>query len=90
MEQAAIQTVERSRQKESTPRDKNNLLILPIPAYLQQQTPRIPLLPYTTERNQKQRRSQRSLSPPHKKADESERYREHDKIEDTIWSEIPM
>ncbi|KAA6371745.1 MAG: hypothetical protein EZS28_032728 [Streblomastix strix] len=40
--------------------------------YLQQQTPRIPLLPYTTERNQQQRQSQRSISPPHKKADESE------------------
>ncbi|KAA6371664.1 MAG: hypothetical protein EZS28_032809 [Streblomastix strix] len=48
------------------------MLIPPIPAYLQQQTSRIPLLPYTTERNQQQRQSQKSISPTHKRADESE------------------
>ncbi|KAA6388044.1 MAG: hypothetical protein EZS28_016433 [Streblomastix strix] len=48
------------------------MLIPSIPAYLQQQTPRIPPLPYTTERNQQQRQSQRSISPTQKKADESE------------------
>ncbi|KAA6357565.1 MAG: hypothetical protein EZS28_046909, partial [Streblomastix strix] len=47
------------------------MLIPPIPAYPQQQTPQIPLLPYTTEKNQQQRQSQRSISPTHKKADES-------------------
>ncbi|KAA6375226.1 MAG: hypothetical protein EZS28_029250 [Streblomastix strix] len=48
------------------------MLIPPIPAYLQQRTPRIPLLPCTTERNQEQIQSQRSTSPTHKRADESE------------------
>ncbi|KAA6401435.1 MAG: hypothetical protein EZS28_003033 [Streblomastix strix] len=72
MEQAATQTVERPQQSTTSARSVQNLLIPPIPAYPQQQTPRIPLLPYTTERNQQQRQSQRSISPPHKKADESE------------------
>ncbi|KAA6390366.1 MAG: hypothetical protein EZS28_014108 [Streblomastix strix] len=72
MEQASIQTVERSRQSTTSIRNVHNLLIPPIPAYTQQQTPRMPLLPYTTERNQQQRQSQRSISPSHKKADESE------------------
>ncbi|KAA6379285.1 MAG: hypothetical protein EZS28_025187 [Streblomastix strix] len=48
------------------------MLIPPIPAYSQQQTPRIPLLPYPTEKNQQLRQSQRSISPTHKRADESE------------------
>ncbi|KAA6366809.1 MAG: hypothetical protein EZS28_037666 [Streblomastix strix] len=48
------------------------MLIPPMLAYPQQQTPRIPQLPYTTERNQEQRHSQRSISPTHKRADESE------------------
>ncbi|KAA6370373.1 MAG: hypothetical protein EZS28_034100, partial [Streblomastix strix] len=72
MEQAAIQTVEGSRQGTTSIRSVQNLLIPPIPAYPQQQTPRIPLLPYATERNQQQGQSQRSISPPYKKADESE------------------
>ncbi|KAA6370514.1 MAG: hypothetical protein EZS28_033959 [Streblomastix strix] len=71
-EQVAIQTVERSRQGTTSMRSVQNLLIPLIPAYPQQQTPRILLLPYTTERNQQQRQSQRSISPPHKKADESQ------------------
>ncbi|KAA6365066.1 MAG: hypothetical protein EZS28_039409 [Streblomastix strix] len=72
MEQAAIQTVERPRQSATSARSVHNLLIPPIPAYPQQQTPPIPLLPYTTERNQQQRQSQRSKSLIHKSADESE------------------
>ncbi|KAA6357974.1 MAG: hypothetical protein EZS28_046499, partial [Streblomastix strix] len=72
MEQATTQTVERPRQSTTSIRSVHNLLIPPIPAYPQQQIPRIPLLPYTTERNQEQRQSQRSISPTHKKADESE------------------
>ncbi|KAA6370587.1 MAG: hypothetical protein EZS28_033887 [Streblomastix strix] len=72
MEQAATQTVERPRQSTTSIRSVHNMLIPLIPAYPQQQTPRIPLLPYTTERNQQQRQSQRSISPPHKKAEESE------------------
>ncbi|KAA6398279.1 MAG: hypothetical protein EZS28_006199 [Streblomastix strix] len=72
MEQAAAQTVERPQQSTTSARSVQNLLISPIPAYPQQQAPRIPLLPYITERNQQQRPSQRSVSPPHKKADESE------------------
>ncbi|KAA6373365.1 MAG: hypothetical protein EZS28_031107 [Streblomastix strix] len=72
MEQAAIQTVERPRKSATSIRSVNNMLIPLIPAYSQQQTSRIPLLPYTTERNQQQRQSQRSISPTHKRADESE------------------
>ncbi|KAA6364534.1 MAG: hypothetical protein EZS28_039938, partial [Streblomastix strix] len=72
MEQATIQTAERQRQSTTSIRSVYNLLIPSISAYPQQQTSRIPLLPYTTERNQQQRQSQRSISPPHKKADESE------------------
>ncbi|KAA6357744.1 MAG: hypothetical protein EZS28_046729, partial [Streblomastix strix] len=72
IKQAAVQTVERPRQSATSIRSVQNLLIPPIPAYPQHQTPRIPLLPFTTERNQQQRQSQRSISPPHKKADESE------------------
>ncbi|KAA6364010.1 MAG: hypothetical protein EZS28_040463, partial [Streblomastix strix] len=72
MEQAAIQTVKRLRQCATTTRSVHNMLIPPIPAYSQQQTSRIPLLPYTTERNQSQRQSQTSISPTHKRADESE------------------
>ncbi|KAA6393840.1 MAG: hypothetical protein EZS28_010630 [Streblomastix strix] len=72
MEQAAKQTVERPRQSTTSSRSLYNMLIPPIPAYSQQQTPRIPLLPYTVERNQQQIQSQRSISPPYKKADESE------------------
>ncbi|KAA6381340.1 MAG: hypothetical protein EZS28_023132 [Streblomastix strix] len=71
MEQAAIQTVERSRQSTTSIKSVHNMLIPPIPAYPQQQTSRIPMLPYTTERNQQQRQSQRSISPTHKRADES-------------------
>ncbi|KAA6358476.1 MAG: hypothetical protein EZS28_045997 [Streblomastix strix] len=48
------------------------MLIPPILAYPQQQTYRIPLLPNTTKRNQQQRQSQRSISPTHKRANESE------------------
>ncbi|KAA6369415.1 MAG: hypothetical protein EZS28_035059 [Streblomastix strix] len=72
MEQVATETVKRPRQSTTSIRSVHNMLIPPIPAYPQQQTPRIPLLPYTTERNQQQRQSQRSISPPHKRADESE------------------
>ncbi|KAA6367822.1 MAG: hypothetical protein EZS28_036652 [Streblomastix strix] len=54
MEQAATQTVKRPRQSATSVRSVHNLLIPPIPAYPQQQTLRIPLLPYTTERNQQQ------------------------------------
>ncbi|KAA6394082.1 MAG: hypothetical protein EZS28_010391 [Streblomastix strix] len=62
------------------------MLIPPIPAYPQQQTPRIPLLPYTTEKNQQQRQSQRSISPTHKRADDSE----DDKFLDEIIPGITM
>ncbi|KAA6378606.1 MAG: hypothetical protein EZS28_025866 [Streblomastix strix] len=72
MEQAPIQTVERPRQSATSIRNIHNMLIPPIPAYSQQQTSRIPLLLYTTERNQQQRQSQRSISPAHKRDDESE------------------
>ncbi|KAA6382703.1 MAG: hypothetical protein EZS28_021770 [Streblomastix strix] len=72
MEQAAIQTVERPRQNTTSTRSEHSMLIPQTPAYPQQQTPRIPLLQYTTERNQQQRHSQRSISPTHKRADESE------------------
>ncbi|KAA6400185.1 MAG: hypothetical protein EZS28_004285 [Streblomastix strix] len=72
MDQAATQTVERPRQNATSIRSVPNMLIPPIPAYQQQQTSRIPLLPYTTERNQQQRQSQRSMSSTHKRADESE------------------
>ncbi|KAA6379994.1 MAG: hypothetical protein EZS28_024477 [Streblomastix strix] len=72
MEQAAAQTVERPRQSTTSTRSVQNLLIPPISAYSQQQTPRIPLLLYTAERSQQQRQSQRSISPPYKKADESD------------------
>ncbi|KAA6395499.1 MAG: hypothetical protein EZS28_008973 [Streblomastix strix] len=71
VEQPVIQTVERSRQNATIIRSINNLLILPIPAYSQQQTSRILLLPYTIERNQQQKQSQRQISPIHKRADES-------------------
>ncbi|KAA6389202.1 MAG: hypothetical protein EZS28_015270 [Streblomastix strix] len=54
MEQAAIQTVERPQQSTTSARSVHNMFIPPIPAYLQQQTPRIPLQPYTTEKNQQQ------------------------------------
>ncbi|KAA6314175.1 MAG: hypothetical protein EZS28_055630, partial [Streblomastix strix] len=84
--QAAAQTVERPRQSTTSARNVQNLLILPIPAYPQQQTPRIPLLPYSTERNQQQRQSQRSISPLHKKADESE----DDEFLDAIIPEMTM
>ncbi|KAA6362567.1 MAG: hypothetical protein EZS28_041907 [Streblomastix strix] len=86
MEKAATQTVERSRESTTLTRSVQNLLIPPIPAYPQQQTPRIPLLPYTTERNQLQIQSQRSISPPHKRADESE----DDEFLDEIMSGIKM
>ncbi|KAA6383123.1 MAG: hypothetical protein EZS28_021350 [Streblomastix strix] len=72
MEQAAMQTVERPRQSTTSVRSVHNMLIPPISAYLQQQTPRILLLPNTTERNQEQRQSQRSISTTHMRADESE------------------
>ncbi|KAA6369404.1 MAG: hypothetical protein EZS28_035070 [Streblomastix strix] len=71
MEQAAIQTVERPRQSATT-RRLHNMLIPPILAYPQQQTPRIPLLPYITERNQQQRQSYRSISQTHRRTDEFE------------------
>ncbi|KAA6364922.1 MAG: hypothetical protein EZS28_039550 [Streblomastix strix] len=86
MEQAAVQTLERPRQSATSARSVQNLLIPPIPAYSQQQTPRIPLLPYTTERNQQLRQSQRSISPPYKKADESE----DDEFLDAIISAMTM
>ncbi|KAA6392167.1 MAG: hypothetical protein EZS28_012302, partial [Streblomastix strix] len=72
MEQTAIQTVEKPRQSATTTRSVHNQLVPPILAYSQQQTSRIPLLPYTTERNQQQRQSQRSISPTHKRAEKSE------------------
>ncbi|KAA6356635.1 MAG: hypothetical protein EZS28_047838, partial [Streblomastix strix] len=72
MEQAAIQTVERLQSNTTSTRSVHNMLIPPIPAYPQQQIPRIPLQPYTTERNQEYRQSQRSISPTHKKPDESD------------------
>ncbi|KAA6382029.1 MAG: hypothetical protein EZS28_022444 [Streblomastix strix] len=72
MEQAAAQTVERPQQSTTSTRSVQSMLIPPIPACSQQQTPRKPLLPYATERNQQQRQSQRSISPTHKRADESE------------------
>ncbi|KAA6368810.1 MAG: hypothetical protein EZS28_035663 [Streblomastix strix] len=71
LQQAATQTVERPRQSTISIRNVHNMLIPPIPAYPQQQTPRILLLPYTTKRNQDQRQSQRSISPTLKRADES-------------------
>ncbi|KAA6378317.1 MAG: hypothetical protein EZS28_026156 [Streblomastix strix] len=74
LEQAATQTVERPRQSTTSSRSVHNMLIPPIPAYPQQQTPRIPLLPYTIERNQQQIQSQRSISPTHKRVDKSEDY----------------
>ncbi|KAA6395738.1 MAG: hypothetical protein EZS28_008740 [Streblomastix strix] len=86
MEQAAIQTVERPRQSATSTRSVHNMLIPPIPAYPQQETFRIPLLRYTTERNQQQRQSQRSISPTHKRADESE----DDDFLDEIIPEITM
>ncbi|KAA6392306.1 MAG: hypothetical protein EZS28_012166 [Streblomastix strix] len=70
-EQAAIQTVERPRQN-ATFRSVYNLLIPPIPAYPEHQPARIPLLPYTIEKNQLQRQSQTSISPTYKRADKSE------------------
>ncbi|KAA6363282.1 MAG: hypothetical protein EZS28_041192 [Streblomastix strix] len=72
MEKVTTQTVDRPRQSTTSVRSVHNMLIPPIPAFPQQMTSRIPLLPYTTERNQEQRQSQRSMSPTHKKADESE------------------
>ncbi|KAA6382809.1 MAG: hypothetical protein EZS28_021661 [Streblomastix strix] len=72
MEQATTQTIERPRQSTTSVRCVHNLLIPPKPAYPQKQTPRIPLLPYTTKRNQQWRQSQRSISPAHKRADKSE------------------
>ncbi|KAA6376445.1 MAG: hypothetical protein EZS28_028026 [Streblomastix strix] len=85
-EQAAIQTVERPRQSATTTRSMYNMLISPIPAYPQQQTSRIPLLLYTIERNQQQRQSQRSISPAHKRVDQSE----EDDFPDEIISGIIM
>ncbi|KAA6373600.1 MAG: hypothetical protein EZS28_030873 [Streblomastix strix] len=70
--QAAIQTVERPRQSTTSTRSVHSMLIPPIPAYPQQQTSRIPLLPYTTERNQQLRHSQRSIYPSHKRTNQSE------------------
>ncbi|KAA6374006.1 MAG: hypothetical protein EZS28_030469 [Streblomastix strix] len=84
--QAATQTVERLIQNETATRNINNLLIPPIPAYPQQQTSRIPLQPYTTERNQQQRQNINSISPAHKRADESE----NDDFLDEIISGITM
>ncbi|KAA6365440.1 MAG: hypothetical protein EZS28_039035 [Streblomastix strix] len=86
MEQATTQTVERPRQSTTSVRSVHNMLIPPIPAYPQQQTPRIPLLPYTTEKNQEQRQSQRSIFPTHKRADESE----DDEFLDTIIPGMTM
>ncbi|KAA6399345.1 MAG: hypothetical protein EZS28_005131 [Streblomastix strix] len=54
IEKAAKQTVERPRQSTTSARSVQNLLIPPISAYPLLQTSRIPLLPYTTERNQQQ------------------------------------
>ncbi|KAA6394323.1 MAG: hypothetical protein EZS28_010149 [Streblomastix strix] len=86
MEQATTQAIERPRQSTASVRSVPNMLIPPIPAYPQQQTPRIPLLPYTTERNQQQRQSQRSISPTHKRADESE----EDEFLDTVIPGMTM
>ncbi|KAA6360652.1 MAG: hypothetical protein EZS28_043822 [Streblomastix strix] len=61
VEQAATQIVERPRQNEIVIRSVFNLIIPPAQAYSQQQTSRIPLLPYTTEREQQQRQSKRSI-----------------------------
>ncbi|KAA6355251.1 MAG: hypothetical protein EZS28_049221, partial [Streblomastix strix] len=61
-------------------------LFSPIPELPLQPVLRIPLLPYTAERNQQQRQSQRSISPTHKRADESE----DDDFLDEIIPEITM
>ncbi|KAA6323979.1 MAG: hypothetical protein EZS28_054246, partial [Streblomastix strix] len=50
MSKAEVQTVERPKPNAATTRSICNLLIPPIPAYPQQQTSRIPLLHYTTEK----------------------------------------
>ncbi|KAA6395854.1 MAG: hypothetical protein EZS28_008625 [Streblomastix strix] len=86
MEEAAIQTIKRPRQSTTSVRSVLIMFISPIPAYSQQQSSRIPLLPYITERNQQQRQSQRSISPTYKRADESE---ENDFL-DEIIPEITM
>ncbi|KAA6357961.1 MAG: hypothetical protein EZS28_046514, partial [Streblomastix strix] len=72
MEHAATQTVERPRQSTTSVRSVHNMLIPPILAFPLQQTSRIPLQSYTTERNQQQRQSQRLISPTYQTADESE------------------
>ncbi|KAA6381252.1 MAG: hypothetical protein EZS28_023221 [Streblomastix strix] len=73
VEQAIIQSVERPGQRVAKTRSVHNMLIPPIPAYPQQQTSRIPLLPYTTGRNQQQKQSQRSISLTHNRTDESQK-----------------
>ncbi|KAA6377911.1 MAG: hypothetical protein EZS28_026563 [Streblomastix strix] len=72
MDKAEVHTVDRLKPNATTTRSICNLLIPPIQAYPQQQNSRIPLLPFTTERNQQQRQGQRSISPTYKRADESE------------------
>ncbi|KAA6378535.1 MAG: hypothetical protein EZS28_025936 [Streblomastix strix] len=53
-QQTVIQTVERPQHKTTTNRSVHNLLNPKISTFLQQQTPRISLLPYSTERDQEQ------------------------------------
>ncbi|KAA6353146.1 MAG: hypothetical protein EZS28_051326 [Streblomastix strix] len=86
VDQAAIQTFERPRQNETATRNISNLLILPIPAYPDQPPIGIPLLPYTTERNQQRRKSYRLIFRTHKRTDESE----EDDFLDVIITRITM
>ncbi|KAA6393264.1 MAG: hypothetical protein EZS28_011210 [Streblomastix strix] len=72
VEQAVTHIVEKPRQNEIRFRSVHNLLIAPISAYPLQQTSRMPLLFYTTEIDQQQRQSQRSISPTNMRAEESE------------------
>ncbi|KAA6378183.1 MAG: hypothetical protein EZS28_026290 [Streblomastix strix] len=84
--QAITQTVEGPRQNETATRSVHNLLIPLISVYPQQQTFRILPLPYTIERNQPQRQIKTSISPTHKKNDESE----DDELLDEIIPGITM
>ncbi|KAA6387616.1 MAG: hypothetical protein EZS28_016854, partial [Streblomastix strix] len=86
MEQAAIQTVERPRQSTMSTKCKHNMLIPPIPAYPQLQNSRIPLVPYTTERNQYQRQSKILISPIHKRMEVSDK----DDFLDEVMPRITM
>ncbi|KAA6367622.1 MAG: hypothetical protein EZS28_036851 [Streblomastix strix] len=72
VEQAVTHIVQNPRQNKTGSRSVHNLLIPPISTYPLQQTSRMPLLFYTTEIDQQQRQSQRSISPINKKVEESE------------------